>query len=132
MELKYCCVCGSRRQRNLILFEDYRTGADLSYIEWLKTTKKSHMCIRCYIYYLLVVPGLLPGNVPYRTYEEVKASDWSPDYRYGAYFNPKIEKMLINAFRENFSMKPFKERDLWAFLDKKYREMQINSKKECG
>lgn len=129
-EEKYCCVCGSRRQRNLILYTEYQTDATLPYIAWLKTTKKAHMCIRCYIYYRIVVPGLLPANVAYRTYEEVKESDWSLDIRYGTYYSPVIEKMLVNRFRTMFSMRPFKERDLWFFLNDEYRAILEDSKKQ--
>jgi hypothetical protein len=82
---KFCAICASRRQRDLVLYEKYS------------------ICVRCYVYYIIVKKSSLPSFDLERTYDEAKKDDMSPSFRYGAYMDSKEEKMLVNRFRLKFA-----------------------------
>jgi hypothetical protein len=79
---RFCAICASRRLRNLIDF------------------KKYSVCLRCYVYYFVLKQISFPAIDFTRSYEEAKASDWTPSLRYGSFLSEREEKMLVNHFRE--------------------------------
>jgi hypothetical protein len=81
-EKRFCAICASRRLRNLIDF------------------KKYSVCLRCYVYYFVLKQISFPAIDFTRSYEEAKASDWTPSLRYGSFLSEREEKMLVNHFRE--------------------------------
>jgi hypothetical protein len=72
------------------------------------------------VYYEVINKNMLPNTIPFRNYEEVKASDWTPSYRYGAFLDYKTEKILVNEFREKFRGKSFRNSDLKIALRRLY------------
>jgi len=77
-EKRYCCRCGSRRQRNLICFDSYS------------------LCLRCYAnkYILQVDNEFLDTEKPYKDVSH------SQKYRLGEKLPFHVEKELSSSIRK--------------------------------
>ena len=84
--------------------------------------KVFYLCLRCYILHIIAGYRQITQSIIQRTYEEARA-DKEFSYRYGSILPPKVENLLVQHFRKNFSKQPFEEKGLRVSLKRLYHSL---------